>query len=192
MEIFGQKPFLRGAQKFLPFASNWNRRSLLISVLSVTTATVWGNAHACDLPKPSTKTIVVVKGLIGCTNVADQAQLDRALLASYDSIRLRTWTPWTDGEIEFEGVLLRALFEGLAGSGTQILACALNDYEVVIPVSDIQTYDMLIAWNADGNKQSRRDKGPLWIVYPWSDDPTLNNRVTNQRAIWQLHELSFR
>ena len=40
---------------------------------------------------------------------------------------------------------------------------------------------------ADGKKLSRRDKGPLWLMYPISDHAELNaTRSTIPRLIWQV------
>lgn len=33
---------------------------------------------------------------------------------------------------------------------------------------------------------SVRDKGPLWVIYPYDSDPALQSEVTYARSIWQL------
>ena len=50
---------------------------------------------------------------------------------------------------------------------------AANDYFVDIPTSDFRDYDAILAMEADGKKLSRREKGPLWLMYPISDHPEL-------------------
>ena len=150
-----------------------------------------GAAQASDLAPPSAEVVLTVKGLLGRTNVGDEAHLDRPLLEGFGSGTLTTWTPWTDGEIEFEGLPLRDLVLGLQAGGTAIRLRALNDYHVVIPMSDARDYDPLVAWRADGVDLTRRDRGPLWIIYPWSAHPDLDKRVISQRSIWQLYELEF-
>ncbi len=148
-------------------------------------------AQASELLPPSTEIVLTAKGLLGRTNAGDEAHLDRELLESFGTATLTTWTPWTDGEIEFEGLPLRSLVAGLEARGTAIQMRALNDYHIAIPMSDVQNYDILVAWRAGGVDLTRRDRGPLWVVYPWSAHPDLDRRVTSQRSIWQLYELEF-
>ena len=31
-----------------------------------------------------------------------------------------------------------------------------------------------------------RERGPLWVIYPWSQHPELDDRIHRQRSIWQL------
>jgi hypothetical protein len=37
-----------------------------------------------------------------------------------------------------------------------------------------------------------RDKGPLFIVYPFDSDPRLQTEQYYGRAVWQLKELNVR
>ena len=36
---------------------------------------------------------------------------------------------------------------------------------------------------------SLRDKGPLWIVYPFDSNPSYSTEVTYARSIWQLDRI---
>ncbi|MEZ5905155.1 MAG: hypothetical protein R3C69_08670 [Geminicoccaceae bacterium] len=168
----------------------WSRRAAL--VLAVTAvAGMSSGTEASDLEPPGAEVILTAKGLLGRTNVGDEARLDRQLLESFGKATLTTWTPWTEGEVEFEGLPLRSLVTGLQAGGTAMLLRALNDYHVVIPMSEARDYDLLIAWRADGVDLTRRDRGPLWVIYPWSSYPELDKRIISQRSIWQLNELEF-
>jgi hypothetical protein len=35
-----------------------------------------------------------------------------------------------------------------------------------------------------------REKGPLWLMYPFSDVPELSDGIFKSRIIWQLVEVS--
>ena len=39
---------------------------------------------------------------------------------------------------------------------------------------------------ADGKPLSRRDKGPLWLMYPISDNAALRDPIYLRRLIWQV------
>lgn len=185
------------AQKSAPLSywsvrlSWWCSRRVTLVLLIATLAGGASGVSASELAPPTAEVILKVTGPLGRTNIGDEAHLDRELLESLGTATLTTWTPWTDGEIEFEGLPLRALIAGLEARGTAMHMRALNDYHVVVPISDAQDYDALIAWRADGVDLTRRDRGPLWLVYPWSAHPDLDERVISQRSIWQLHELEF-
>lgn len=115
--------------------------------------------------------------------------LDRTALAALPPRAVVTGTPWTNGESRFEGVLLRDLLAAVGAHGTTVRAFALNDYTATIPIAEALDYDVLVAWKQDGRVLERRDKGPFWIIYPWSQHPELDDRIHRQRAVWQLVRL---
>ena len=57
---------------------------------------------------------------------------------------------------------------------------------VTIPVAEVREYSVLLALDRDGRPLSVRERGPLWVIYPWQQHPGLDDRVHRQRAIWQL------
>ena len=144
-----------------------------------------------DLPHPDSTPLLIVRGALSLKNVNGEAHLDRGLLESFGISRMRTWAPWSEAVQEFEGVLLYSLAQGLGASGEVIRTRALNEYEVQIPIEDMERYDILVAWSRNGVALTRRDKGPLWLIYPWSNHPELDNAKTRQRSIWQLYEIEF-
>jgi hypothetical protein len=116
-------------------------------------------------------------------------------LAGLESLGVRTVvtaTPWTEGTIRFEGVLLRDVIDAVAPEATMIRAIAINDYVVEIPVEDARRWDVIVASRADGERMRVRDKGPLWVIYPWSTDPELDQARYHNRSIWQLRALELR
>jgi hypothetical protein len=36
-----------------------------------------------------------------------------------------------------------------------------------------------------------RNRGPVWIVFPWSARPALETALVRQRAIWQLARIEI-
>jgi hypothetical protein len=80
----------------------------------------------------------------------------------------------------------------LGARGSGLRASALNDYTIEIPIAELRQYPVLLALDRDGQPLSVRHRGPIWLVYPWSDFPELDDRVHRQRSIWQLVELEVR
>jgi len=63
---------------------------------------------------------------------------------------------------------------------------AANDYYVDIPTEDLVKYHAILAMQADGRPLTRREKGPLWLMYPISDYPALQDPIYMRRLIWQV------
>ena len=145
--------------------------------------------RANDLPRPTEQVILTIAGAITRTNAPGQAEFDHAMLEQLGLTRLRTWTPWTEGEPEFQGVLARQLMAAVGATGTTVRAVALNDFESTIPLADFERYPVLLATSIDGRQLEVRDKGPIWIVYPWSDHPELDDLPTRRKSVWQLSSL---
>ena len=159
----------------------------LVLFLSETTAVARG-----DLGRPGTEVILEVTGAVAHRNAPAAAQFDRAMLEALGTTTMRTSTPWTDGILEFRGVLARDLLESVGADGEVVRASALNDYVIDIPIADFSAYPVLLAFEIDGNPLGVRDKGPLWIVYPLDHYEDLQDRRTMRKMVWQLRELRVR
>lgn len=102
---------------------------------------------------------------------------------------IRTSTIWTDGIQVFQGVSLRDLLDHVDAVEGTITAVALNDYLIDIPTSDATRPGPVVAYLRNGEQMSVRDKGPLWIIYPYDDNPDYNTEEYYARSIWQLIRL---
>lgn len=143
-------------------------------------------SDAARLPMPEGSVVLEITGQIQTTNAEGMAVFDIEGLESLGLVDLVTETPWTDGDVTFSGVLARTILDRVGAEGGTIRAVALNDYSVAIPISDVRDHDVIIATRRDGARMRVRDRGPLWVIYPWSDDPGLRTEVYYARSIWQL------
>ncbi|MBB5517053.1 hypothetical protein FHS89_003097 [Rubricella aquisinus] len=148
-------------------------------------------AQANTMEAPSGAPILTITGDIGTTNMDDSLVLDREMLAAIDATTLQTSTIWTEGVQQFEGVSLHALVAFLNVESGTIRATAINDYTVEIPVTDAVEGGPIIAYLMDGQTMSIRDKGPLWVIYPYDSSSDYRSEVTYARSIWQLDRLEF-
>ena len=110
--------------------------------------------RADQLPRPEGPVILTVEGAITHTNAPGAAEFDLAMLERLGLVRLRTWTPWTDGELEFEGVPAQRLMEAVGAAGSAVRASALNDFESTIPLADFARLS-----GAAGNPHQRQAAG---------------------------------
>lgn len=120
------------------------------------------------------------------------AALNREALQSLPSVTIETTTVVTDNVHSFTGFLMRDLLEDLDAQGTHVVATALNDYVVDIPMSDFYDYGVIVAYEMNGVALTRDDKGPLWIVYPRDDHEELQDIRYDYRWVWQLDRLDVR
>jgi hypothetical protein len=171
----------------------WHRRRFLLLAGTLFLGTV-GPAIApiaAQASPPHDGVILTVTGALA-NAASGRVEFHRSALERLGLTKLTTWTPWTEGEVEFEGVLARRLMEAVGARGSEVEVHALNDYEEVIPIEDFNRYDVLLAMRMNGRVMRVRDKGPIWIVYPWSDHPELDDFATREKSVWQLSALHVR
>ena len=117
---------------------------------------------------------------------------DRARLEALPQVELTTHTTVTDGPQHFTGPLMRDLLADAGVTSDRVLALALNDYEIDLPVEDFTRYDVVAALTRNGEAMSPRDKGPIWIVYPRDAHRELQDINFDYRWVWQLTRLEAR
>jgi len=150
-----------------------------------------GAASAAEpLPAPKGAVLLTISGKIEQTNVAGQAQFDREMLEALGKASYTTSSEVSTVPMRFEGVPLRAVLERVGARGTTMKARALNDYQVSIPLEDLQ-FEPILAMKVDGKVIAARDKGPLWIVYPRDQFPVLQDVRYDSRWVWQLNKLQI-
>lgn len=140
--------------------------------------------------KASDEAVLTVNGAV----TADGGSLvfDMATLQSMPSVTFSTSTNWTDGISAFTGVPLKVLLDTVGATGTEVEAIALNNYSASIPVDSIDEDSPIIAYAIDGQAFSRRDKGPLWVVYPYDESDAYRNELIYGRSVWQLRTLTVK
>ena len=151
-----------------------------------------GVAGAGALPAPTEKPILTVSGKIAVTNKDGAALFDRAMLEAIGTTSFVTNTPWYKEPVKFEGVLLDKLMTAVGASGERIVAVGLNDYSAELPMEDAKKYNVILALKRDGEYMPVRDKGPLFIVYPFDSNPDLKNQKFYSRSVWQVSRIEIK
>jgi hypothetical protein len=151
-----------------------------------------GFAQAESLPRPAEAPILTVSGKIDVVNGRGVAQFDRAMLESVGMVSIVTSTPWYDEPVKFEGVPLAKLMDAVGAHGERILAVALNDYSAELPIEDFKKYNVILALKSNGQYMPVRDKGPLFIIYPFDSQPELKAQKFYSRCVWQVARLEVK
>jgi hypothetical protein len=123
-----------------------------------------------------------------------RTEFDLAALQKLAQRKIVTATPWHSSVSEFSGPLLRDVLAaaGAAAQASGNLRCtALNDYRVEIPVDDVRRFDVVVAHLFNGKPMAVRDKGPLFVIYPFDEQPMLRTTTYYSRCIWQLKAIEL-
>ncbi len=142
------------------------------------------------LPTPTQPVILTVTGKIAKRNRGETAVFDAAMIDKLPTHEFRTWTPWFKEPVTFRGPLLQTLLDAVGAQGDTLHITALNDYAVNVPTSDARKFGPLLATHIDGKVLGIRDKGPLFLIYPFDGKPETRADQYYGRSIWQITRMS--
>jgi hypothetical protein len=161
---------------------------LIVMLLSFMLSTqVW----AGEIPKPTGKVVLTLSGNIKNTNESGKAVFDLASLEKLGMVSFQTTSPWYDGRTTFTGISLQKLMDYVGAKGSVVKVTALNDYTTNVPLSDFKKYNVILALKVNGEYMRVRDKGPLFVVYPYDSLPELNNQIYYSRSAWQVSRMNI-
>lgn len=163
----------------------------IAALMFASTLLISSSALAGGLAEPKGKVILTVTGDFPVTNGEHSARFDAEMLKDLGVTSFHTSTIWTEGASEFSGVSLAALVNELGITSGNLEMVAVNDYSVTVPVSDAAADGPIIAYAMDGKPMSLRDKGPLWLVYPYDLNKDYQSETIYSRSVWQLVKIDL-
>lgn len=140
------------------------------------------------VPVPVGDVVLTISGTISNPNVGDTLQFDMQTLESLGLIEYSVDDYQAEGRVaSFQGVQVRSVLAiaGASADAAVLRTIALNDYEVEIPVTDVEDYPVIIATRVDGERMPVDAYGPTRIIYP-SSSYDLDAAIYDPRWIWQL------
>lgn len=141
------------------------------------------------IPDPEDRTILTISGNIEKKNQDGQMHFNIASLEKIGMESFYTSSPWYDGRNKFEGVPLNKLMDVVGAKGHVARVIALNDYVTTIPLEDFKKYPVILALKVNDKYMRIRDKGPLFIVYPYDSKSELDNQLYYSRSAWQVYKI---
>lgn len=147
---------------------------------------------ALALTAPTAAPILTVSGKITVTNRGTTAQFDRAMLEAIGMVAVETNTPWYKEKVTFEGVPLAKLMQAVGAQGDKLTVVALNDYSADVPMDDVRQHNVILALKRNGEYMPSRDKGPLFVIYPFDSNPDLRNQKYYSRSVWQVSRIEVK
>lgn len=101
-----------------------------------------------------------------------------------------TSTQWTKGVHRFSGPLLGDLLEGYSAGPGDLRLAAINSYSVTVNRNLITEDAPIIANRMDGEPFSRRNKGPLWVIFPYDRSAKYQGELVYAASVWQLSQIT--
>lgn len=97
-----------------------------------------------------------------------------------------TGTIWTPAPETFSGPALADVLDAAGARGGDLRLIALNDYAVRLPRDAVEATAPVVAILRDGARFGVREKGPLWLVFPYDLDPRYRSEQVFAWSVWQL------
>ena len=160
-------------------------RVLLVGLLAACTLS------AMALDKPTGRVALVISGKVANANDGPRAVFDMKMLEALPQQTFTTKTPWYPEPVKFTGPLLRDVLAAAGAKGSKIVAIALNDYKTEIPFDDATRFGVIVARLMNDKPMPVREKGPLFIVYPFDTASELRAEIYYNRSAWQLNALQI-
>lgn len=160
-----------------------NRRRFLIAAAATAATAAATTARAAGDALLS----ITVKGIEGGVALTED---DLLALPQHEIV---TETDFTEGRTTFRGPLAKDVL-ALAGvsAATTLKMTAANDYAVDIPFADFDRYGVVMAMSVDGERLTRRSRGPIWLMYPIGEAAEADREAMNDKLIWQLVRVEVR
>lgn len=136
-------------------------------------------------PAAADERALVLSGDVGGGEVA----LDGAQLDALPQTEFETTTLWTEGTQRFSGPSLAAVLDAADAGHGDLRLVALNDYVVDLPREAVEEAAPIVATRIDGETFGVREKGPLWVLFPFDDDPRFQSDVYYAYSVWQLSRI---
>jgi hypothetical protein len=165
-------------------------KSLICAFLILATGVA--GAVSGEIPAPRDSVILTVTGKIEHHNGGGSARFDAGMLQALPARVTAAATPWYPRKTIFEGPLGSALLDMVGAKGTTLRVTALNDYAVDIPAEDFRKWPVILAMKVDGKAIPVREKGPIFVIYPFDEQPGLYNEVYFGRSAWQVKSIDIR
>jgi len=101
----------------------------------------------------------------------------------------RTSTIWTSDVDSYAGPSLAAVLDAAEMPHDDLRIYAINDYNVEFPAGNIAADAPILAIHVNGEPFSIRDKGPIWLLFPFDDNDSYRTEDNFALSVWQLNQI---
>lgn len=168
------------------FDHGWLRAGVL-GLLAGVLSTMPGFGQT--LPDRTGPTLLTITGLDPGAHPGGELAFDLTMLKALPQATIKTSSIWTEGLHSFSGVPMAALADYLHIGDATVRLHAINDYSVEMPLDETEDNAPVLAYEMDGAPMPVRDKGPIWIIYPYDAGAEYRSDTIYSRSVWQLDRI---
>ncbi|ELP5727455.1 molybdopterin-dependent oxidoreductase [Vibrio vulnificus] len=153
---------------------------------------VYANMSLAEIFPPSQgEVILTISGKIANKNSPNGLLFDRDKIESFEQVTINTDNHVIASIFSYRGPRLSDLlnYAGITAESREIIVIAWDDYVAKIPIDDITNYPVILATHENGRQMTLDDKGPLFVVYPFTDYSELRFDLYYNRSVWQVREI---
>ena len=156
-------------------------RIAILAVLAVALSFPPFYAFAQDHIEISGQTMLSLNGSVSLSIDEFDALAPRTIV--------KTSTPWHTATT-FSGISGADFIRVTGAAGQAVTVRAINDYQTTIPISDLRDLGILFVTRMNGKRISVRQKGPVFVIYPFDQRPELKSELYYGRSIWQVNKIT--
>ena len=112
-------------------------------------------------------------------------------LAALPQQSFATATIWTEELHTFSGPSLDTILEAAGAEPARLRIYAINDYNVEFPANKITGTAPILANRIDGESFPVRRKGPLWLIFPFDQNPEFQSEEIFALSVWQVKRIDI-
>ncbi|WP_417727011.1 oxidoreductase [Roseovarius sp.] len=103
-----------------------------------------------------------------------------------------TTTIWTESKPKkFSGPALKTILDAVGSEPGNLRLHAINDYNALFPISRMEDSVPILAMRIDDAAFSVREKGPLWIMFPFDSESRYQSEEYFTLSVWQLKQIDI-
>ncbi|MTI10726.1 molybdopterin-dependent oxidoreductase [Curvivirga aplysinae] len=149
--------------------------------------------YASDLPTPEGEVILTIDGNVGVRNLGNTAIFDLEMLQALEVKTYETHTPWSDHMYRFKGPTLESILKTVRFEEGQTLTLyALDGYQTDLNWKDATEFKPILAYSRNNVPMSRRDRGPLWLIFPYDAHEELKDARYDNFWVWQVYRIEVK
>ncbi|KLN64919.1 hypothetical protein [Vibrio sp. VPAP30] len=162
------------------------RRALIMGAMSTL---LFVSQYVLAISPPTEEPILWISGNVSQTNSPQGVEFDEAMIFGLEQGTIHTNNHVVAEVVEYKGPKLASLLEYVGAKGKQVQVIAWDDYVVTISLEDIKKYGILLATHEAGVRMTIDDKGPLFVVLPFTEHAELRNDFYYSLSVWQVREI---
>ena len=94
--------------------------------------------------------------------------------------------------IAFKGPSLSDVLTLAGATGGNITLMAADDYKVDVAADEMKTFDPILAIEKDGARMAPDDFGPFFVMWPFKENPEIDNEAFQAKAIWSVVKIEVK